>query len=67
MLCKLNGAGHAQRLPDADQNLEAYCRGISSSREGTIQNNHRVIGISTNTSIVLTAPVVTYLMVTAEV
>ena len=32
MLRKLKGAGHAQRLPDADQNLKAYCRGISSSR-----------------------------------
>ena len=33
----------------------------------TILNNHRVIGIVTNTSVMLSCALVTYLMMTAEV
>ena len=43
-----------------DQHFEAFCKGIS-------WDNHRVIGIATNTSMVLNCAVVTYLMMTAEV
>jgi len=35
--------------------------------QGTIQNSHRVIGIATNTSMVLNCALVTYIMMTADV
>ena len=37
------------------------------ARQGTILNNHRVICIATNTSVVLNCALVTYIMMTAEV
>jgi len=37
------------------------------SRQGTNLNSHRVIGITTNTSMVLNCTLVTYIMMTAEV
>jgi len=37
------------------------------AKQGTILNSHRVIGISTNTSMVLNYALVTYLMMTADV
>jgi len=37
------------------------------ARQGTILNSHRVIGIATNTSIVLKFALVTYIMMTADV
>jgi len=36
------------------------------ARQGTILNSHRVIGIATNTSMVLNSALVTYIMMTAE-
>jgi len=42
-----------------DQHLEA--------RQGTILNNHRVIGVATNTSKVLNCVTATYLLMTADV
>jgi len=36
------------------------------ARQGTILNSHRVIGIATNTSMVLNCVVVTYIMMTAD-
>ena len=36
------------------------------ARQGTILNNHRVIGIATNTSVGLNSSLVTYLMITAD-
>jgi len=38
-----------------------------SARQGTILNSHRVIGIATNTSMVLNCALVTYIMMTADV
>jgi len=35
------------------------------ARQGTILNSHRVIGIATNTSMVLNYALVTYIMMTA--
>ena len=40
---------------------------FSSNMQGTIINNHRVIGIVTNTSMVPNCALVTYLIATAEV
>jgi len=37
------------------------------ARQGRILNSHRVIGIATNTSIVLNCALVTYIMMTADV
>jgi len=37
------------------------------ARQGTILNSHRVIGIATNTSMVLSCALVTYIMMTADV
>jgi len=37
------------------------------ARQGTILNSHRVIGIATNTSIVLNCAIVTYIMMTADI
>jgi len=50
-----------------DQHLEACCRGISSCWEGKILISHRVIGIATNTSLVLNWALVTYIMMIADV
>jgi len=36
------------------------------ARQGTILNNHRVIGIAANTSMVLNCALVTYIMMTAD-
>ena len=40
---------------------------FSPARQGTILNNHRVIGIATNTSMVLICALVTYLKMTTEI
>jgi len=40
---------------------------IFPARLGTIQNSHRVIGVATNTSMVLNCTLVTYIMTTADV
>jgi len=37
------------------------------ARQGTILNSHQVIGIATNTSMVLNCALVTYIMMTADV
>jgi len=37
------------------------------ARQGTILNSHRVIGIPTNTSVVLNCALVTYILMTADV
>jgi len=49
--------------------LQAFFRQISDVLKETIPNHHRVIGISTNTSIGpnYTLDLVTYLIVTAKV
>jgi len=36
------------------------------ARQGTILNNHRVIGIAANTSMVLNCALVTYILMTAD-
>ena len=47
--------------------LRYVAEAFPPARQGTILNNHRVIGIATNTSTVLNCALVTYLMMTAEV
>jgi len=47
--------------------LRHVAEAFLSARQGTILNSHRVIGIATNTSMVLNGAVVTYIMMTADV
>jgi len=37
------------------------------ARQGSILNNHRVVGVATNTSMVLNRALVTYIMMTADI
>jgi len=50
-----------------DHHLEACCGGFPPARQRTILNSHRVLGIATNTSMVLNYALVTYIMMTADV
>jgi len=47
--------------------LRHVAKAFPPARQGTILNSHRVIGIATNTSMVLICALVTYLMMTAYV
>jgi len=47
--------------------LRHFAEAFPPARQGTILNNHRVIGIATNTSMVLNRTLVTYIMMTADV
>jgi len=58
MLCKLKGAGHCTSA----KRMTSILRYVEQS-----QNSHRVIGIATNTSMVLNCALVTYIMMTADV
>jgi len=52
---------------NAEANSEAVAEAFPPARQGTILNSHRVIGIATNTSMVLNCALVTYIMMTADV
>jgi len=47
--------------------LRHVAEAFPPARQGTILNSHRVIGIATNTLIVLNCALVTYIMMTADV
>jgi len=47
--------------------LRHVSQAFPPARQGTILNSHRVIGIATNTSMVLNCALVTYIMITADV
>jgi len=47
--------------------LRHVAEAFPPARQGTILNSHRVIGIDTNSSMVLNCALVTYIMMTADV
>jgi len=47
--------------------LRHLAEAFPPARQGTIVNSHRVIGIATNTSMVLNCSFATYIMITADV
>jgi len=65
MLCKLKGAGHCTPAKRMTSILRHFAEAFPHARQGTILNSHRVIGIATNTSMVLKYAVVTYKVMTA--
>jgi len=66
LLCKLEGAGHCISAKRMTSILRHVAEVFPPARQGTILNNHRVIGIATNTSMVLNCAFVTYIMMTAD-
>jgi len=67
MLCKLKGAGETHREKRTTSILRRVAEAFPPARQGTILNNHRVIGVATNTSKVLNCVTATYLLMTADV
>jgi len=67
LLCKLKGAGHCTSAKRMTSILRHVAEAFPPARQGTFLNSHRVIGISTNTSMVLNCALVTYIMMTADV
>jgi len=47
--------------------LSHFAEAFPPAKQGTILNSHRVIGIATNTSMVLNSALVTNIMMTADV
>jgi len=47
--------------------LRHVAEAFPAANQGTILNSHRVIGIATNTSMVLNCALVTYIMMTTDV
>jgi len=64
---KLKGAGHCASAKRMTSILRHIAEAFPPVRQGTILNSHRVIGIATNTSMVLNCALVTYMMMTADV
>jgi len=64
---KLRGAGHCTSAKHMTSILRHVAEAFPPARQGTILNSHRVIGIATNTSMVLNCALVTYIMMTADV
>jgi len=67
VLCKLKGAGHCNSAKRMTSILRQVADAFPPARQVTILNTHRVIGIVTNTSMVLNCALVTYIMMTADV
>jgi len=67
MLCKLKGAGHCTWAKRITSILRHVAGAFPPARQGTILNNHRVIGIPANTSMVLNFALVTYIIMTTDV
>jgi len=67
MLCKLKGAGHCTLAKRMTSILRHVAELFPPARQRTILNSHRVIGIATNTSMVLKCAFVIYIMMTADV
>jgi len=66
MLCKLKGAGHCTSEKRMTSILRHIAEAFPPARQGTILNNHRVIGIAANTSMVVNCALETYIMMTAD-
>jgi len=64
---KLRGAGHCTSAKRMTIIFRHVAVAFPPARQGTILNSHRVIGIATNTSMVLNCAIVTYIMMTADV
>jgi len=64
---KLRGADHGTSAKRMTSILSHVVEAFPPVRKGKILNSHRVIGIATNTSMVLNCTLVTYIMMTAEV
>jgi len=66
MLSKLKGAGHCTSAKRMTSILKHVAEAFPPARQGAILNNHRVIGIAANTSMVLNCALVTYIMMTVD-
>ena len=64
---KLTGAGHCTSVGRMTRILRHVVEAFPPIKQGTILNNHLVIGTATNTSMMLNRALVTYLMMTTEV
>jgi len=58
MLSKLKGAGHCTSANRMTSILSHFAEAFHPAEQGTILNSHRVIGIATNTSMVLNCALV---------
>jgi len=68
MLCKLiNGAGHCTSAKRMTSILRHIVESFPPARQQTTLNAHRVIGMASNTSMVLNCALVTNVMMTADV
>jgi len=68
--CKTNlkaQLGHCTSEKRMTSILRHAAEAFPPVRQGTIPNSHQVIGIGTNTSMVLYCALVTYIMMTADV
>jgi len=66
MQCKLKGAGHNTSAKCMTSILRHVAEAFPPARQGTVLNDHRVICIAANTSMVLNCALVTYIMMTAD-
>jgi len=64
---KLRGAGHCASAKRMTGILRHVAEAFPPARQFKILNFYRVIGIATNTSMVLNCAMVTYIMMTADV
>jgi len=64
---KIRGAGHCTLAKRMTSILRHVAEALLPATQGTILNSHWVIGIATNTSMVLNCALVTYIMMTADV
>jgi len=64
---KLKGAGHCTSTKRMTSIFRHVAEAFPLARNGTILNFHRVIGIATNTPMVLNCALVTYIMMIADV
>ena len=67
MQCKLRGAGHSTSTGPMTSVMWHIAEAFPPAGQETILSNHRVIGIATNTSMMLSCALMTYLMMTADV
>jgi len=61
------GADHCKSANRMTSLLGHVAEAFLPARQGTILNSHGVIGIATNTTMVLNCALVTYIMMTADV
>jgi len=66
MLWKLKGAGHCTLAKRMTSFLRHVVEAFPPARQRKMLNNHRVICIAANTSMVLNCDLLTYIMMTAD-